>query len=82
MKTLSAFLLISCLVTGCRKSSNQTSYIKAIVVQTSDISCNLPVLDFSEDSIKIRNLTGRGDLMFAVLQLTANLNIQNKNWMF
>lgn len=56
----------------------QVSYLKAKLAQTSDISCYLPVLDFSEDSLRIRSLTRLNNLVFTVKYLPAGLIIQGQ----
>lgn len=66
-------LLLTCLIfAGCKKEKvdpicgcatpYQIYYLKAKVTQTSDIACSLPVLDFSEDSLRIRDLTKLSNL--------------------
>lgn len=80
MKSLLSTLFFLCLF-SCKRESNQihfdSYYFKAKVVQTSDVSCSLPVLDFSEDSTAIRRMTGRKDVTYSVLSLPQNLVIQN-----
>ncbi len=80
MKPLLIILFLFCLSNfSCNKKSNESYYLKAKVIITSDVSCSLPVLDFSEDSIAIRNLTKHNDITYTVLQLPENFNIKNKN---
>jgi hypothetical protein len=79
MKSLLISLLILSLhFLSCKKSNTETYFFKAKVVQANDISCNLPVLDFSEDSSRIRILTKRNDINYSVVKLPSNFNIQNK----
>ena len=78
MKTLSIFLLVSSFVFSCKKDNNETYYLKAKVIFTSDISCNLPVLDFSEDAIRLRSLTQLNAIDYSVIDLPSNFNIQDK----
>ena len=56
----------------------QVSYLKAKVTQTSDISCYRPVLDFSEDSLRIRALTKLNNLTFTAINLPPNYIINNQ----
>lgn len=79
MKTTSiCLLLISFIILSCNKAGNDHPYLKATVLETSDISCDLPILEFSEDAPGIRNITGQSDIDYTVIQLPANFNIQNK----
>ena len=79
MKNISiSLLLVNFFCSSCNKASNETYYFKAKVVQTSDISCYLPLLNFSEDSSRIRSLTKRNDINYTVLNLPTNFNIQDK----
>ena len=78
MKTLSIILLSCFCFAGCKKDSNETYYLKAKVVLTSDISCYLPVLDFSEDAIRVRSLTQLNAIDYTVINLPSNFNIQDK----
>ena len=71
-------MLTNFFFSSCNKASNETYYFKAKVVQTSDVSCYLPVLNFSEDSSRIRSLTNRTNIGYTVLNLPANFNIQDK----
>lgn len=57
----------------------QIYYFKAKVSQISDISCYKPVLDFSEDSIRIRTITNLNNLTYSVINLPSNYIIQDKN---
>ncbi|OQY96381.1 MAG: hypothetical protein B6D37_02485 [Sphingobacteriales bacterium UTBCD1] len=53
----------------------QLYYLKAEVIQTSDLSCRRPVLSFSEDSLRIRSITGLKDLFYVCDELPASVNI-------
>jgi hypothetical protein len=78
--------LIACITfSGCNKEKvcncvmpYQIYYLKAKVIQTSDISCNMPVLDFSEDSLRIRSLTNLDNLIYTISNLQSNYIIQNQ----
>ena len=70
---------------GCTKAKicdcappYQIYYVKAKVVQTSDLSCGRPILDFTEDSAHIRYISGINDLTYAVTTLPAAMNIIDK----
>ena len=56
----------------------QIYYLKAKLIQTSDISCGIPALDFSEDSLRIRNITGLNNLIYGVINLPENYRVQDK----
>ncbi|HRH49577.1 MAG TPA: hypothetical protein PLP23_12555 [Panacibacter sp.] len=78
MKTLSIILLSCFCFSGCKKDNNETYYLKAKVIFTRDIACNLPVLDFSEDSIRLRSLTQLAAIDYSVINLPSVFNIQDK----
>lgn len=59
-------------ICGCVLPPYQAYYLKAKVSQTSDISCSKPVLDFTEDSLHIRSVTGRNDLHYIGVNLPVN----------
>lgn len=75
-----ALLFVSICVSACEKNSVQTSqvYLKAIVADTHDISCGYPVLDFSEDSFAIREMTKEKWNRIVILGLPSQFNVQNK----
>jgi len=64
-------------ICGCSPYSG-IPFLKAKVVQTSDSSCGKPVLDFSEDALKIRTLTNRDDLTYNVINLPEDFIVQDK----
>jgi hypothetical protein len=85
MRKAISTLLICIIFIGCKKDKicdcvmpYQIYYLQAKLTQTSDISCHLPVLDFSEDSVRIRNITGLTDLTFTAKYLPAGLVIQGQ----
>ena len=53
----------------------QIYYLKATVVTSSDLSCNRPVLEFSEDSERIRLITGAEGLTYVGQTLNSTLNV-------
>ena len=71
-------LLGSLLIAGCHKDDNEEGYLKAKVVITKDISCGVPVIDFSEDSVKIRKLTGVQSLRYTAINLPSQYIVQDK----
>ncbi len=75
---LISLLILSLYFLSCKKNNTETYFFKAKVVQTSDVSCYLPVLDFSEDSLRIRTLTKRNDINYSVVRLPSSFNVQNK----
>jgi hypothetical protein len=56
----------------------QIYYLRAKVVQTSDLSCGRPILDFTEDSTHVRYISGINDLTYAVTTLPATMNVVDK----
>jgi hypothetical protein len=82
---LPAILLTCLLASGCAKEKNcgcvipsHIYYLKAKVVQTNDIACGKPVLDFSEDSVRMRMITSLDNNIYSVINLPAGLIIQDK----
>ena len=71
-------LLLGFLLFSCRREANESMYLKAEVITASDISCNVPLLSFEEDSANIRKVTGGQGLIYGVTQLPDSLRIQNK----
>ena len=69
------------LAVSCQKNDDKEPsaiLVKASVSSTHDLSCVLPVLNFSEDSAKVMAFTGRNDLVYVVKGLPENLNIYGK----
>ncbi len=53
---------------ACRKKCDcvvpfEVYYFKGVVVNTSVSGCNLPMIDFTEDSIRIKSLTGSDNFL-------------------
>lgn len=75
MKRFCIFCITAIFFLGCVKEHPvccpmpMETYLKARLIYTSDINCHLPVLDFSEDSAKIRNLTREKGLLYNVVSL-------------
>ena len=67
---------------GCNKKSDEKSiWVNAIVFNTNDINCGMPVLDFSEDSTKVRAFTGNSvlnTLTYVVKGFPSELNAKDK----
>jgi len=75
----SCLLLGSLLMAGCHKNKEkEDAFLKAKVVITKDLSCGVPVIDFSEDSVRIRQLTGIKDLRFTAINLPTQFIVQDK----
>jgi hypothetical protein len=81
---LRAFIIPILLIAGlaCNKGHicdcpmpYQIYYLKASVVTSSDLSCNRPVLEFSEDSSRIRLITGAEGLTYVGQSLNSGLNV-------
>lgn len=76
-----ALLFVFICVCACKKDSGQTSpvtYLKAVVANVHDISCGYPLLDFSEDSLAIREITKEKWNIIVVPNLPSQFNLQNK----
>jgi hypothetical protein len=73
-------LLVMLLVLSCKKERHENSeWLKATIAYTGDMNCGLPVLNFTEDSTKVRALTGQQfSLLFIVNGLPSNLNVQGQ----
>lgn len=56
----------------------EISYLKAKVVTSSDLTCNRPVLEFSEDSFRVRQISGLADLTYVGHVLQTSLNVTGK----
>ena len=71
------FIIIVLTLTSCQKDANeQSTWLKATVVDTKDINCTLPVLNFNDDSVRVRLFTGNHDLTYVVKGFPSQLNIQ------
>ena len=62
------FLVVCLLAAGCRKTTHDEIFLKA-QVQLIRNECSPVVLNFSEDSVAIRNLTGQQGLIWAPKEL-------------
>lgn len=78
MRAYPFLFLIFFLSSGCSKKDAGIQYLKCKVFSTNDISCGKPLLDFSEDSITVKKLTGKQGLVYVVSGLPENLNVQHK----
>jgi hypothetical protein len=56
----------------------QSYYLKAEVIQTSDMNCGRPVVSFAEDAVRIRMITGLPDLHYIAAGLPADFNQLNR----
>lgn len=69
---------------GCTKKQSNSdslqgiSYLKARVVETDNIDCHRPLLDFTEDAAGIQQLTGTPDKLFILDRLPAGFNVLDK----
>jgi hypothetical protein len=71
------FLFIVLALASCQKDANEQSiWLNATVVNTKDINCALPVLNFNDDPVRVRAFTGNDDLTYVVKGLPSQLNIQ------
>lgn len=85
MKQILLLSIVWFCVYGCKKGKIcdcatpfQVYCLKAKVIQTNDIACHLPVLDFTEDSVRIRNITSLNTLEFSVINLPNEYIIKDK----
>ncbi len=70
------FLLLVYVTLSCNKKNDGLSeWISAEVVQTSDINCSRTVLNFEEDSVAIRQITGEAPLIYVVKEFPGQFNI-------
>ncbi len=57
----------------------QVYYLKAEVIQTSNIDCGKPLLSFTEDSIRIKQITGKNNsIEFIAIGLPSSFNQLHK----
>lgn len=76
-----ALLFVFICISACKKDNVQTlqvKYLKAVVANMHDISCGYPILDFSEDSLAIREITKEKWNIIVVPDLPSQFNHQNK----
>lgn len=85
MRKLIACTTLSFLFFGCVKQTDcgctmpyQVYYLKAKVSLTSDFACGKPLLDFTEDSARVRLLSASDMPLYTVNTLPQNLNIAGK----
>ena len=86
MKTLIILLgLIGVADIACKKDPHcgctlpyQVYYLKAIVIDTYNLDCHKPLLDFTEDSARIHTISRLNTEKFIMTSLDADLNILNK----
>jgi hypothetical protein len=73
------FIIIVLTLTSCQKDANEQSiWVNATVIDTKDINCALPVLNFNDDSVRVRAFTGNRDLTHVAKEFPSQLNIQGK----
>jgi hypothetical protein len=78
---LPIIILICFFFAGCKKSTPGNSsliYLKATVVETSDFTCYQPVVDFSEDSIRVFEISNVHKLRYNIIRLPSSFNVLNK----
>lgn len=74
-----SFILFAALALSCNKTDEYTVWVNAVVEETKDMNCGFPRLNFSEDSIKVRRITGeKHHLSFVSKGLPAELNMQGQ----
>ena len=86
MRKLSIIIAIIAILSACVKKPRVCDcplppdiyYLKAKVINTSELDCHKPVLDFTEDSVRIRQLTGDESLVYVVTGLKFQYNKLDK----
>ena len=84
------FILLSLIIlsgVACKKDHDhicdcllpyQIYYLKAAVIETRNLDCGRPLLDFTEDSARIHLTTGIKQEKFIMTSLDPSLNVLNK----
>lgn len=76
---LNCALLATAVATSCSKPvPTDAIWLKARVLYTADKSCGMPILDFAEDSNRIRALRGYSTLEYLSSNLPESLDVQDK----
>lgn len=76
---INVFIACCLAVIACKKENREDSiWANAVVLHTQDINCGYPTLNFSEDSMMVRQFTGQPSQTFVVRGLPSSLNEQNK----
>ena len=73
-----ALFSFAILAFSCEKAQvEESAWLNAVVIDTNDINCGFPLLDFSEDSTKVRAITGEAyRLQFISTGLPMELSIE------
>ena len=71
-------LPLACKKVMCGCLPYQVYYLKATVIETNNIDCGRPLLDFSEDSLRIHAIMGSNEERFIITTLDASLNVVGK----
>lgn len=78
MKGTFLIIIVLTLISCQKDDAEQSIWLKATVVNTKDINCALPVINFNDDSVRVRAFTGTRDLTYVAKGLPSQLNIQGK----
>jgi hypothetical protein len=83
MRKASLFIFLLVFAGACRQRCDcvvpyEVYYFKGVVVNTSVSGCNLPIIDFTEDSIRIKSLTGTDNVYCIAKGLDAGFMTQGK----
>jgi hypothetical protein len=71
------FIIVVITLISCQKdATRQSTWLKATVADTKDINCSTPVLNFNDDSVRVRLFTGYRALTYVVKGFPSQLNIQ------
>ena len=83
MKLLFPIFIFASILSSCKRDCScappyEIYYLKAEVKETSNTDCIKPLLSFEEDSVRIRLISGRDDILFIAKGLAPSLNLLNK----
>jgi hypothetical protein len=78
MKFIIAISSLLILVSCNKKVDEESISVNAIVFNTSDLNCGMPVLNFSDDSTKVRAFTGNSAFTYVVYGFPSELNTTGK----
>ncbi len=70
------FFILLLFGVSCKKENSGTGYwLQAEVVNTSDINCSRTVLNFNQDSVAVRQITGEASLIYVAKEFPGQFNI-------
>jgi hypothetical protein len=78
MKLMIAIIFLFTLINCKKKVDEESIGVNATVYNTKDMNCGKPVLDFSDDSTKVRAFTHNSGLTYVVYGFPSELNAKGK----